>query len=258
MTIRIPKSLIFILSFISCAAGSIRVIAQDLVPSKKVIDINNTLLNNNLSIKIEEQYPVEPIHFVERELNIYSADEIYGEWNSIFLTPNSIPSDRLPEEFNIDLTGFTFPHEGEITSGFGVRSKTRNHYGVDIDTNFGDPIKAAYDGKVRIAGYNRNGFGYYVVIRHPNGLETIYAHLNKPLVKKDQEVKAGEVIGKSGKSGRMRGSVLHFEMRFLGTPFNPQRFLNFSEKRLIAEQFTYEKKNHNPIPRVRKYNARKL
>ena len=227
------------------------------VPSAEVLEkLPKEILNMSIA-ELEDAQKDQPkvVNYVERDLPSYVADELYGTWNSLFLTPTSIPNDRLPEQFNIDLTGFEFPHHGRITSGFGVRSKYRNHYGVDISARVGDPIRAAYSGKVRIAGYDKGGFGYYVVVRHHNGLETIYGHLGRNLVKRGQEVKAGQVIGKAGLTGRMAGCVLHFEMRFLGTPFNPQRFFDFKEKRLIAENFTYTTDMHNVKPRVSKYRS---
>ena len=121
----------------------------------------------------------------------------------------------IPDTYTIDLTGFHMPTPStKITSPFGPRWR-RMHNGLDLKVNIGDTIVAAFDGKVRIVKYERRGYGKYVVIRHDNGLETVYGHLSKQLVEENQLVKAGEVIGLGGNTGRSTGSHLHFETRFL-------------------------------------------
>lgn len=118
-----------------------------------------------------------------------------------------------------------FPKTGKFLSPFGYRGR-HFHAGVDIKNNLGDTIVAAFDGKVRLAKRYR-GYGNLVVIRHFNGLETIYGHLSKLLVSVNQDVKAGEVIGLSGHTGRATTTHLHFETRFLGEPFDPGVFIDF-------------------------------
>lgn len=90
------------------------------------------------------------------------------------------------------------------------------HNGLDIKVYIGDTIRAAFSGKVRMVKYERRGYGKYVVIRHENGLETVYGHLSKQIVDENQYVEAGEPIGLGGNTGRSTGSHLHFE-RVLGT-----------------------------------------
>ena len=104
-----------------------------------------------------------------------------------------------------------------ITDVFGYRPRRRRaHYGLDIKVYVGDTIRAAFDGKVRVVkNQGRRGYGKYVVIRHDNGLETVYGHLSKQLVDTNQLVKAGEPIALGGNTGRSTGSHLHFETRFL-------------------------------------------
>jgi murein DD-endopeptidase MepM/ murein hydrolase activator NlpD len=113
-----------------------------------------------------------------------------------------------------------------LTSPFGPRWRSW-HYGVDLDLETGDPVYAGFDGIVRIAGYDRYGYGQYVVIRHKNGLETLYGHMSKILTEVGQELKAGDLIGKGGSTGRSTGSHLHYELRFQGAPFNPERVYDF-------------------------------
>ena len=128
----------------------------------------------------------------------------------------------------------------KITSPFGPRWR-RMHNGLDLKVNIGDTIVAAFDGKVRIVKYERRGYGKYVVIRHDNGLETIYGHLSKQLVEENQLVKAGEVIGLGGNTGRSTGSHLHFETRFLGIAINPIYMFDFPKQDIVADTYTFRK-----------------
>ncbi len=125
------------------------------------------------------------------------------------------------------LTGYHHPANYKITSNYGWRHR-RMHRGVDLGLPVGTPIAAAFDGMVRISkGNNTGGYGNLVVIRHDNGLETYYAHLSKRLVNPGQIVKAGDIIGLGGNTGRSYGSHLHFEMRYLGNDINPNRLVDF-------------------------------
>ena len=100
---------------------------------------------------------------------------------------------------------------------------------------------SAFDGKVRVVRYDEGGYGYYVVVRHPNGLETIYGHLSKQLVQTDQEVRAGEPIGLGGNTGRSFGSHLHFETRLAGEAINPELLFDFAAQDVTADFYTFRK-----------------
>ncbi len=126
------------------------------------------------------------------------------------------------------------PHPGHLVSRFGQRRR-RYHYGVDLKLYTGDTVRSAFDGIVRISTYNRGGYGYLVIVRHNNGLETYYSHLSRLLVKPEDEVKAGDVIGLGGSTGRSTGPHLHWEIRYLGTPINPEKLVDFTNKRLISD-----------------------
>lgn len=119
--------------------------------------------------------------------------------------------------------GYAFPVEKETTSGFGGR---RNHKGIDIPIKTGDNIVAAFGGKVRYAKWNSGGFGNLVIIRHPNGVETYYAHLSKIKVKPNQIVEPGELIGLGGSTGRSYSPHLHFEVRYGHVPFDPKHIFD--------------------------------
>lgn len=118
--------------------------------------------------------------------------------------------------------GILYAHHWSYTSNYGWRRR-RMHRGVDLSLHIGDTIRAAFSGKVRLTRYERRGYGYYVIIRHGNGLETIYGHLSKFLVKPDQIVKVGEPIALGGNTGRSTGPHLHFETRYLGMDINPNK-----------------------------------
>lgn len=149
---------------------------------------------------------------VDRDImNSELSSDVYNSWVTNRAHPYS--SSEVPESYRIDLRGFCMPTPSRnITSRFGYRPTfKRVHKGLDIKVYTGDTIVSAFDGKVRVVCYDAGGYGNYVVIRHNNGLETIYGHLSKQLVKGDQMVKAGEPIGLGGNTGRSFGSHLHFE-----------------------------------------------
>lgn len=131
---------------------------------------------------------------------------------------------------------YSFPCEGIKTSGFGKRW-AKYHYGIDLDGEKGDPIYSSFDGVVRYAQYNDGGYGNLVIIRHYNGLETYYAHLSEIHVKSGMRIKAGEVIGEMGSTGHSTGNHLHFEIRVLGYPIDPEFLFSFSAKELLANVY---------------------
>ncbi len=122
---------------------------------------------------------------------------------------------------------FHYPIKGYITSDYGWRGN-RMHTGIDIKAYSRDNIHAAFDGVVRVAMYN-GAYGRCVVIRHFNGLETLYAHATKLLVDVNDEVKAGDVIALAGRTGRATGVHLHFEVRAGGGYINPNLILDTQE-----------------------------
>lgn len=143
--------------------------------------------------------------------------------------------DSIPDSFNLtlenDYLGYYFsPFKGVVTSHFGWR-EGRIHKGIDIDLEKGDKVSAAFDGKVRFAK-KQGGFGNVVILMHPNGLETVYAHLSKIKVKEGDVVLSGQTIGLGGNTGHSSGTHLHFELRYKGHPLNPAAFISFTEHKL--------------------------
>ncbi|OEF99678.1 hypothetical protein BHF71_07940 [Vulcanibacillus modesticaldus] len=122
------------------------------------------------------------------------------------------------------------PTVGRITSKFGYRSDPFNnnrsfHNGLDIANAFGTPIYSTADGIVTFSGRN-GGYGNQIVINHGNGLETVYAHNSKNLVKKGDFVRKGQLIAYMGSTGRSTGSHLHYEVRKNGRRVNPSNYIN--------------------------------
>ena len=126
---------------------------------------------------------------------------------------------------------------GKVISAYGAR---RGHSGTDIKTKANDTIRCAFDGIVRMAK-TYAAYGNVVVVRHDNGLETVYGHLSKQLVEENQLVKAGEVIGLGGNTGRSTGSHLHFETRFLGIAINPIYMFDFPKQDIVADTYTFRR-----------------
>ena len=135
-----------------------------------------------------------------------------------------------------------------VTSNFGWR-KGRAHTGIDLDLQVWDPVAAAFDGMVRVAYYHP-AYGRVVVIRHYNGLETLYAHLHRFKVKSGDIVEAGQIIGLGGSSGHSTGSHLHFEVRFKGKPLNPKHLISFKENKLVSDSILMVKQkwNYSAVP----------
>lgn len=157
------------------------------------------------------------------------AESLYGGlWDNRYV--NAYRSiENIPDTFKVNLTNFTMPTMGYVTSNFGPRRR-RMHYGIDLKVQTGDTIYAAFDGKVRVKQYERRGYGYYLTVRHTNGLETVYGHLSEFLVSENDVVKSGDPIALGGNTGRSTGSHLHFEIRFLGKPINPIELVDFDNK----------------------------
>lgn len=156
-----------------------------------------------------------------------------------------IRPDSLPDEINITLckndSGFCFPVKNIITSPYGWREwNHRPHRGVDIRLQTGCPVHAVFGGIVRIAR-TMGGYGKLVVIRHSNGLETVYGHLSRINVQPQQRVKAGEVIGLGGSTGHSTGPHLHFEVRFVYQAFDPEWILDFSNYTLRTHRLHLDK-----------------
>ena len=168
------------------------------------------------------------------------AEDLYEDWSNKYAHHET----ALPDSFRISLRDFCMPTDSRVlTSNFGARWG-RQHKGLDIKVYIGDTIRAAFSGKVRVVRYERRGYGKYVVIRHYNGLETIYGHMSAQLVKEDQEVRAGDPIGLGGNTGRSTGSHLHFETRLCGVALNPALMFDFRNQDVVDDYYMFHKSSY--------------
>lgn len=177
---------------------------------------------------------------IEQEEKYNPSADLYEDWNNVYAHRET----ELPDSFRIDLRGFHMPTDSRVlTSNFGARWG-RQHKGLDIKVYIGDTIRAAFSGKIRIVKYEPKGYGKYVVIRHHNGLETIYGHMSKHLVVENQEVKAGEPIGLGGNTGRSTGSHLHFETRLCGVALNPALMFDFRNQDVVGDFYMFRRSKY--------------
>lgn len=195
--------------------------------------------HGNLEVENTHKY-LEALFAEEEEPEI----DIYTEgWESGFL--NCYKNAVVPQRANIDVSHFCMPHPGYVTSPYGYRRRFRRmHKGIDLKANTGDTIRAVFDGKVRLTKYERKGYGYYVVVRHTNDLETVYGHLSKFLVEPDTYVHAGDPIALAGNTGRSTGSHLHFETRYMGYAINPAAIFDFANQTTHTDTYTFDKNTY--------------
>lgn len=187
---------------------------------------------------VEKNTFIDLIDEVEPEPDIYTEG-----WNSKSVNP--FKESDVPNTKVIDVTGYFMPVPGRVNSNYGYRAKFgRMHKGIDLHIKSNDTIYAAFDGKVRLTAYEAKGYGNYIILRHPNGLETVYGHLNKPLVKPDQVVRAGQPIGLGGSTGRSTGPHLHFETRFMGYAINPSAIFDFANQTTHTDTYTFDKRTY--------------
>jgi murein DD-endopeptidase MepM/ murein hydrolase activator NlpD len=178
---------------------------------------------------------------IAAEARMFPADALYGSnWDTIHVNPFERVQITFPDSYTIDCRSFVMPldHAIKVNSKYGPRRR-RMHRGIDLDLEKGDSVRVAFDGKVRIKSYERRGYGYYVVVRHPNGLETVYGHLSKILVRENQILRAGQVIALGGNTGRSTGAHLHFETRFLGKDLDPADIIDFENRTPHRDEFVF-------------------
>ena len=219
-----------LLSLVAFVCISAQVFAQDLLTEQAPMDKPMAHIDS-----------VVPCRFVKAEVYEFPADDLYPEWSNDYA--HKYTNVVFPDSLLIDLTGFCMPTENtKVNDIFGYRPRRRRvHYGLDIKVERGDTIRAAFDGKVRYCSYQRRGYGHYVVIRHPNGLETLYAHLTSKLVAENEVVRAGDPIGLGGNTGRSTGPHLHFETRLLGKALDPALFFDFPNQTTTGDSYFYTK-----------------
>lgn len=240
----LPLAFLFLFNF----SGKSQKTDFSLIPKKDTINIYQEMLNDN-SDDLMENHPAEDIYN-----NIWTREKI---------NPYKIPIDSMPDSVRIDCSNFVVPVPGAVTSSFGPR-RYRYHYGIDLRLQVGDSVRAAFSGKVRIIDYEGRGYGNYVVLRHNNGLETVYAHLSTVLVTHNQNIKAGELIALGGNTGHSTGPHLHFETRYIGNAINPASIIDFSTGLVFEPTYLLTKKKSfyyqreiRPVQLAKYYKIRK-
>ncbi len=212
------------------SALALPTMAQDLLASQAPIDRKMKAVDSMALHRL-----------IQAESYDTPAGDLYADWSNRY----AHQATNLPDTFQINLQDFAMPTDSRvITSNFGARWG-RQHKGLDIKVYIGDTIRAAFSGRVRIVKYEPRGYGKYVVIRHNNGLETIYGHMSRQLVEEDQDVRAGDPIGLGGNTGRSTGSHLHFETRLCGVALNPALMFDFRNQDVVDDYYVFRKSTYN-------------
>ena len=198
--------------------------------------------------RIQDQIRLEDANQFARDLydEVEPEPDIYEEgWESGLVNP--FKDSDVPQTRNINVRGYVMPLKNpRVTSHYGYRPRFgRNHKGVDFGCPMGDTVRSTFSGRVRLTKFERGGYGFYVIVRHENGLETVYGHLSRFLVQPDQYVKAGQPIALSGSTGRSTGPHLHFETRFMGCAINPEAIFDFENEVAHTDVYTFNKSNYS-------------
>jgi len=219
---------------------------------------NHVSLDDDESISLDSLMNMTALGILDPTL-IPAASLHNYVWDNRLVNPYRRRVVDMPDTILIDFSQYVHPNRNVVTSEFGFRRGWQFHYGIDTRLRIGDPIYSSFDGMVRIVARGRY-YGNYIVIRHFNGLETVYAHLSRHLVQVNQIVRAGEIIGLGGNTGRSTGPHLHYEIRFLGQPISPRDLIDFenftARYRLVdlnANHFAYVR----DLEQVRYYTVRR-
>jgi murein DD-endopeptidase MepM/ murein hydrolase activator NlpD len=208
----------------------------------------------------EDSLATEAFESVEDEsfCALINCDLYKAIWDTSRINPYCVDLRTKKDTTRLQLVydphcDYAHPVCGEITSEFGMRGY-RHHYGIDINLETGDPVFSAFEGTVRVAKYSPT-YGFYVILRHLNGLETLYAHLSEISVRTGDYLQAGDMLGLGGNTGRSRGSHLHFEIRFLGQQIDPRQVIAFEEFACKDAQLTITAESFNYLKKVEEHKA---
>lgn len=197
------------------------------------IDNDTVIASLSKSVAVLEYYKRDTLYNGVK----IPGSHFYPIWNNLRMDPYEINiQEVMRDTVFVSMEGFHAPCKGYVTSNYGMRRR-RYHHGIDLKVQVGEPVVSSFDGVVRIAMRGK-AYGNYVVVRHPNGLETTYAHLSKILVDINTPVKAGQVLAYGGNTGRSTGPHLHYEIRFLGKPLNPNFFVDFESITPVLEEIS--------------------
>ena len=196
-------------------------------------------VKDQIRVQESQKYAADLYEECEPEPDIYTEG-----WESNLV--NCYKDANVPNSKVLDVRHYVMPIKGNyVTSHYGYRPQFgRSHKGVDLRSAIGDTVYSAFSGRVRLTRFERGGYGFYVIVRHENGLETVYGHLSRFLVKPDQYVKAGQPIALSGNTGRSTGPHLHFETRFMGYAINPEAIFDFGNRCTHTDSYTFTKSTY--------------
>ncbi len=220
--------------------------------SKQVLeeDTSQVVLFYNVPVEVSEQLKIDSVWV--------TLKEYYSVWSSTDVNPYDMDGEKFADTLRLPLTfenpeldwSLPIPHI-VVTSPFGLR-RWKWHYGDDLRINIGDSVRSAFDGIVRIARYDRYGYGHYVLVRHYNGLESLYGHLSKRLLEVGDVIKAGDVIGLGGNTGRSTGPHLHFELRYQGNAFDPKTIFDFENDTILSDTLEINPNTFSYLTEARK------
>ena len=219
--------------------------AQNMQSASSYSKMHNDLLakqnrvKDQIRVQEAQKYAADLYEECEPEPDIYTEG-----WESNLV--NCYKDANVPNTKVLDVRHYVMPIKGNyVTSHYGYRPQFgRTHKGIDLRAAVGDTVYSAFSGRVRLTRFERGGYGFYVIVRHENGLETVYGHLSRFLVKPDQYVKAGQPIALSGNTGRSTGPHLHFETRFMGYAINPEAIFDFANRCTHTDSYTFSKANY--------------
>lgn len=238
-------TVIFLFCFVSATAQKTVTLDREHIPRLPV----DTLPTDRNDIRLVT-FTDNTFRFIPSEPDKFCDPDVYrNHWDTVSLFAyRDIELKNIAATTEIKLIDgigqYHCPAKGRILSKYGPRGR-RDHNGTDIKVEHGDPIYAAFDGIVRHSRWNGGGYGNLIIIRHPNGLETYYGHLSRRNISAGDFVRAGQVIGYGGRTGRAYGVHLHFEVRYCDQTFDPEHLINFETGNLRFQTFALEKRYFN-------------
>lgn len=209
---------------------------MDWAPSNEVLEIAEQVQVDSIWITAFEYFS----NWDTKKVNIYNFD--IKEFNDSLVV--KLYDEELGQDWKMPMTDVL------VNSRFGPRWG-RMHGGVDLDLNTGDAVYTGFDGIIRVKGYDRYGYGYYYVVRHKNGLETLYGHLSKQIMEVGDEVLAGDLLGKGGSTGRSTGPHLHYELRYRGLQFDPEIVYDFEKNQILKKELLINKQLFGHVAKAR-------
>ncbi|MCL2167979.1 MAG: peptidoglycan DD-metalloendopeptidase family protein [Lentimicrobiaceae bacterium] len=204
------------------------------------VDIDEQAQNRIMEKPVEicdsyTHFNPEQVNKIDNERQIPAFSLYNNLWDTLFIRSEKIEIPFFDNQLKIILiqegnNSFAFPVSEVVSTGY-VKNKNRQHTGIDFSVSKKEPVVACFDGVVRIVKKYEE-YGNTVVVRHYNGLETLYAQLDEVNATTNQKVKAGEVIGYVSNTNSNKNKNTHFEIRFLNEFFNPEKVINFQERKL--------------------------